>query len=478
VNDSGRDQNFDITVGTIQAAEAGTISFTGAATAGVQTIFTLHGAAGNTASDAGHIDFFSSSTAGAATFVNLGSSVAFGGETEFHDSSAAGDAVFTNNGGNADFGFQGETKFDDDSSAGNAVITNKASTSSLGGFLEFFDTSSAGNATVTCEGSTALGFEGGGGQATFWGSSRAGDATFIAQGGAGALNSGAIQFSNTSTAENATFICNGEVTDNVGGGVFFINSSTGGTARIELLGKGTLTVRFRDVHELTIGSIEGNGSVAIMENRLSVGSNDLSTTFSGAIDDAGLGGSFTKIGRGTLMFSSANNYTGGTFVKRGALLVNNTVGSGTGSGSVQVISGHFGGTGIVTGPVTIGSGSSRATLNPGNGGSGSLTILNTLTFGATGTYRWHFDSRSSQAESAMAQGITITDGSLFSAHAFGSVQLPVGTVFVVINNTAATAIDGTFANLADGSIITSGSNNFQASYEGGDGNDLTLTVVP
>ena len=40
------------------------------------------------------------------------------------------------------------------------------------------------------------------------------------------------------------------------------------------------------------------------------------------------------------------------------------------------------------------------------------------------------------------------------------------------------AIAGTFANLSDGASITIGSNTFQASYEGGDGNDLTLTVVP
>jgi hypothetical protein len=51
-------------------------------------------------------------------------------------------------------------------------------------------------------------------------------------------------------------------------------------------------------------------------------------------------------------------------------------------------------------------------------------------------------------------------------------------MFTVIDNTAATPIAGTFANLADGSTITIGSNTFQAGYEGGDGNDLTLTVVP
>ena len=39
------------------------------------------------------------------------------------------------------------------------------------------------------------------------------------------------------------------------------------------------------------------------------------------------------------------------------------------------------------------------------------------------------------------------------------------------------AIAGTFSNLADGASITVGNNTFQADYQGGDGNDLTLTVI-
>ena len=39
-------------------------------------------------------------------------------------------------------------------------------------------------------------------------------------------------------------------------------------------------------------------------------------------------------------------------------------------------------------------------------------------------------------------------------------------------------ISGTFANLPDGSTFTVGRNTLQANYKGGDGNDLTLTVVP
>jgi hypothetical protein len=56
--------------------------------------------------------------------------------------------------------------------------------------------------------------------------------------------------------------------------------------------------------------------------------------------------------------------------------------------------------------------------------------------------------------------------------------LSAGTVFVVIDNAGVAPISGTFGNLTDGGTITVGSNTFQANYEGGDGNDLTLTVVP
>jgi hypothetical protein len=49
-------------------------------------------------------------------------------------------------------------------------------------------------------------------------------------------------------------------------------------------------------------------------------------------------------------------------------------------------------------------------------------------------------------------------------------------VFTVIDNTSANPIGGNFSNLPDASIFISNGNNFLVNYEGGDGNDLTLTV--
>jgi len=55
--------------------------------------------------------------------------------------------------------------------------------------------------------------------------------------------------------------------------------------------------------------------------------------------------------------------------------------------------------------------------------------------------------------------------------------LTQGMVLTLISNTSANPISGTFTNLPDGSIVTINCNTFQANYEGGDGNDLTLTAI-
>jgi len=77
-----------------------------------------------------------------------------------------------------------------------------------------------------------------------------------------------------------------------------------------------------------------------------------------------------------------------------------------------------------------------------------------------------------------AVGVNINSGATFTFVDRGTGTLAIGTVFTVINNTSATPIAGVFSNLPDGSTFTSNGNSFKVNYEGGDGNDLTLTVVP
>src|SRR5207248_1023058 len=141
---------------------------------------------------------------------------------------------------------------------------------------------------------------------------------------------------------------------------------------------------------VTIGSLTGEGSALLGANTLTIGSNNQSTTFSGVIQDSG---GLTKTGTGTLTLTGSNLYTGNTTVTGGVLEVSNRRGSGTGTGSVNVQAGILAGTGIISGAVTIGTGSgSGAFLAPAAGTNvqAMLTIQSALIFNTDATYAYTF----------------------------------------------------------------------------------------
>jgi len=359
-----------------------------------------------------------------------------------------------------------------------------------GSQMAFTNSAKAGSLNVFTNNGAIVGGQDGG-VIYFYDSSSADNATFINNGAAFSDSSGGATLFNGSlaggsTAGNAVLIANGsefsDFDDRSAGQISFELGSHGGTARVEVFGNGHVNVTN---HRLTIGSLEGDGKVRA-RNFLSVGSNNLSTTFSGVIQDyAGFSTAclLTKIGTGKLVLAHANAYTGGTIVKRGKLVVNNFRDSGTGSGPVQVEHGTLGGKGIIAGAVTIGTGSGiGAVLSPGyvhgSGRAGSLTINSALTFNSDGRYEAQVNSSTSMADEVAALGVSINASAQFALSDIGNGTLPLGTTFTMINNTSADPIAGTFSNLADNSTFTINGNTYQASYEGGDGNDLTLTVVP
>src|SRR5207248_7837319 len=137
----------------------------------------------------------------------------------------------------------------------------------------------------------------------------------------------------------------------------------------------------------------------------------------------------------------------------------------------------------VSGAVTIGTGrGDGAFLAPAAGSNvqAALTIASALTFNADATYTCTFKAKHNRArnDQLIANGVTINNGAKIALIGQTVGALTQGLVLTLINNTSATPISGTFSNLPDGGIVTINRNNFQASYEGGDGNDLTLTVVP
>lgn len=263
-----------------------------------------------------------------------------GGELLFADIATAGNSSIDNEGG---------LFFTDNSTAGTAEIFNDVG-------IRFSGTSSAGGAIIN---SLA-------GVISFSDSSTA-DHVFIAGGDL----AGSISFANTSSAGSATISYLG------GGDIDFSGSSTGGTARIIVAREGALSaflsIGGHNPPGVTIGSIEGSGFVTLGANNLTVGSNNLSTTLSGWIQDSGLGGSLTKIGAGALDLTGANTYTGDTNIDGGVLQVDGSVASDTFVNRRGILSG----TGTVNGNVTNRAG----TVSPGkaDGETGVLTVTGNYT---------------------------------------------------------------------------------------------------
>jgi hypothetical protein len=256
-NNSGNIQNFVAGCG----ACGGSIAFIEGATAGVNTAFTALAGPGT---NAGDIGFSGTSTADHGTFIANGGAASgdAGGEISFGDSATADHGTFTINGG--------------------------AVSGASGCFMHFFNSSTAANGTFTVNG----GLGGDHGIFVFHENSTAGNAVLIANGGTGY--------------------------GGLGGTIGFVQDSTGGTARVEVFGNGTLSLQ-HNAPGVTIGSIEGTGNVFLGDfyypsQHLTVGSNNMNTTFSGVIQDGGFNGSFTKIGSGILTFQGrpTNDYIANT----------------------------------------------------------------------------------------------------------------------------------------------------------------------
>jgi len=349
------------------------------------------------------------------------------------------------------------------------------------GSVAFVDNATAANGVYTLEGGKNSNQTGA--AATFLSESVGGNGTFTVNGGQVAGGGGAsATFIETSSADQATLTATGGVAGGDGGGIYFYDDTLGAMARVVLSGNAKLDLSQHSTTGLSIGSIEGDsGSVFLGARSLSVGANSLKRTFGGIIQDGGVGGgsggSLNKIGTDTWTLTGASTYTGGTTINAGTLVVNNGTGSGTGAGPVQVSAGTLGGSGIVTGVVTVGTG---AFLNPSVGVKNILTLKlqSSLALNSDATYNCNIDFKFGKANQVVAKGVSLNDGPVLALKRVRSGNLAVGKVLTIISNTAATPIVGTFANLADGAVINLSGKNFQASYESGDGNDLTLTVVP
>jgi autotransporter-associated beta strand protein len=425
-------------------------------------------------SDQGHLNFWGNSTAANATITIAPFSLC-----EFNTGRPHPDhANITILGGNEKHSNGGNVSIYQGSAEHATFVAEPATVASGTGGSIYLAVPGLTGGTFIANGSA---LSGAGGGAITINPNDAGDGTYTVNGATTRDGSGAeMSIIGINVSAGSAFITvNGGENGGPGGELTFKFEPVGSPSRIALFGNGLLNLDLTDdISGVTIGSLEGDGLVKLDSKELTIGSNNLSTTFSGTIQNIG---SISKIGTGTLTLSGVNTYSGGTTITSGILLVSNVSGSGTGTGAVTVNAGTLGGSGIIAGAVTVGTNTGvQAFLAPSKGvrTPATLTIQGALTLNDDSTYLYKLDTETATADEVIANGVVIDSGAKFSLRPSGNNALTTGQVFTVINNSAATPIAGTFHNLADGAIVTVNGNNFQADYQGGDGNDLTLTVVP
>ncbi|QDT42993.1 Extracellular serine protease precursor [Gimesia alba] len=220
--------------------------------------------------------------------------------------------------------------------------------------------------------------------------------------------------------------------------------------------------------EASLTSLTGTGKVLLgaATGMLDVNqATATSSTFAGSISGDG---SLTKSGAGEFTLSGNSSFTGSTTVQGGLLEVEGTLKTS----DVIVSNGAtLGGSGNIDAPVTINAG---GVLSPGS--SPGILSTGNLTFAAGSTLNVEIDGTIAGTEYDQIQVAGTVDLTGATLNLISTFTAAAGDEFLLIDNDDVDAIAGTFAGLAEGTLLTFNGNQVYITYQGGDGNDVALTV--
>ena len=215
------------------------------------------------------------------------------------------------------------------------------------------------------------------------------------------------------------------------------------------------------------GSLSGNGNVTLGGAFPRIGLDGTSTTFSGVI--SGIGGTY-KRGAGTLTFMGNNTYSDITEIDAGTLIIN---GYQPQSAVAIFAPGTLGGSGTV-GTITTSGG------NVAPGSSPGILSCSNVTLNATAAFKVELNGPVAGVnyDQLNVSGTNNLAGAGLTVTASFTTPVALSNEFVIINNDGVEAITGTFAGAPGGTTYDNGVGyKLLLRYNGGDGNDVSLTVI-
>ncbi|MDD2599934.1 MAG: autotransporter-associated beta strand repeat-containing protein [Kiritimatiellae bacterium] len=188
-----------------------------------------------------------------------------------------------------------------------------------------------------------------------------------------------------------------------------------------------------------------------------------------------------KKGAGKASLTASNTYSGITTIEDGTLLVNNTAGSGTGSGAVTINGGTLGGTGVVAGAVSFGD--NGGAIAPG-ASVGTLTVNSNVTFTSAASLDVTVNGIDAGEYSTLAVNgaVDLADATL---NVTLNTEISGGKPLFIIKNNGTDTVSGTFNGLPEGKTFKVNGLGFSLYYSANadtgattGGNDVMLRSNP